>query len=306
MFCAMWFSRFLPEQLFQSEYHMNIDGKLSLLTGGSSGIGLALAKKLAAQGAHVWILARDPARLKAACEEIRAARRDPQQQVGAITADVADDAQVRAALEAFAGKTGVPDLLVNCAGITRPGYFTELDIDIFRSMMEVNYFGTLNVIKALLPGMIQRKSGHIVNVSSLAGMFAVYGYSAYGPSKFAIRGLTDSLRYELKEHNIGVSLVFPPDTQTPQLEFEAPYKPPILVELDKGNKILTADAVADSILKGIARDRYIITPGFDSSLYFQLTNFFGLVYPVMDIMVAQARRVLRGQGNGTAKNNSRH
>ncbi len=272
---------------------MKYENKLALITGGSSGIGLALAQKLAAQGMRVWILGRDPAKLDAACQKIEAARRSPDQQVGTISADVTNFEQVSAALESFASSAGVPDLLVNCAGFAQPGLFAETAPDIFRQHMEINYFGTIHVIKALLPGMIRRGSGHIVNISSLAGMFGVYGYSAYGPTKFAIRGLSDTLRYELKEHGIGVSLVFPPDTQTPQLAYETPYKPPVLVELDKSNKVLSAEAVADAIVQGVARNRYIITPGFDSSLYFQLTNFFGLVYPVMDFMVAQARGALR-------------
>lgn len=287
---------------------MNFDNQLSLITGGSSGIGLALAKKLATQGAHVWILARDPEKLKSACAEISASRQNPGQQVGAITADIANLKGVSTALEKFTSTTGVPDLLVNCAGIAHPGYFAQMDLDIFRANMEVNYFGTLYVTKALLPGMIERGSGHIVNVSSLAGLFGVYGYSAYGPSKFAIRGLSDVMRYELKEHGIRVSVVFPPDTQTPQLEYEQPYKPPITMELDKSNKVLSADTVASAILEGITRGRYIITPGFDSTLYYHLTNFFGLVYPVMDFMIAQGRRALRSRGNPnrTANDDRRH
>ncbi len=286
---------------------MKFENKLALIAGGSSGIGLALASKLAAQGSNVWILGRDQARLDAACQKIEAARKNPAQQVGTISADVTNFEQVSAALERFVGSAGVPDLLVNSAGFAQPGYFAEADVDIFHKHMEINYFGTLHVIKALLPGMIKRGSGYIVNISSLAGMFGVYGYSAYGPTKFAIRGLSDTLRYELKEHGIGVSVVFPPDTQTPQLDYETPFKPPVLVELDKSNKVLTADAVADAIVKGVAGGRYIITPGFDSSLYYQLTNFFGLVYPVMDFMVAQARGALRkSKGNGAAKNNGAH
>jgi 3-dehydrosphinganine reductase len=169
-------------------------------------------------------------------------------------------------------------------------------------MIEINYFGTLHVLKAALPSMAARGSGYVVNISSLGGVLGVYGYSAYGPSKFAIRGLSDILRGELAEHGIGISVVFPPDTQTPQLEYETPFKPPVLVELDKSNKVLSAEAVANAILNGVARGRYVITPGFDSTLYFALTNFFGLVYPVMDMMVALARRTIRrAQGSVAAK-----
>jgi 3-dehydrosphinganine reductase len=282
--------------------------QLSLITGGSSGIGLALAKKLAARGANVWILARDQAKLDTACAEISASRQNSSQQVGSIAADITNLEQVSAALERFSTSTGVPNLLVNCAGFAHPGYFAEMDLDIFRATMDINYFGTLYVTKALLPGMIERRSGHIVNISSLAGLFGIFGYSAYGPSKFAIRGLSDIMRYELKEHGIRVSVVFPPDTQTPQLEYERPYKPPMTVELDKSSKVLSADAVASAILEGIIRERYIITPGFDSTLFYHLTNFFGIVYPAMDFMIALGRRSLRSRANpnGAANDDRSH
>jgi 3-dehydrosphinganine reductase len=287
--------------------YMNLSGKKSLITGGSSGIGLALACKLAAQGAHVWILARDPVRLDCAREEILAVRASASQHVGVIQADIANYPQISASLAEFTAKHGAPDLLFNSAGVTHPGKFIEQDLSIFRRMMEINYFGSLHVIKILLPAMVERGTGHVVNISSVVGYLGMYGYAAYGASKFAVRGLSDSLRSELAEHGIRVSVVFPPDTQTPQLEFEEPLKPPILRELDKGNKILSADAVAESILRGVARGSYVITPGFDSTLYYHLTNFFGLVYPVMDIMVAQARRVLRKtNGNGFTKDNNGH
>src|SRR6266545_1129056 len=100
---------------------MKIENKLSLITGGSSGIGLALAKKLAGQGANVWILARDPARLDRACQEIMAVRRDPGQQVGTVCADVANLEQINRVLQEFISNTGIPDLLINSAGIARTG-----------------------------------------------------------------------------------------------------------------------------------------------------------------------------------------
>jgi 3-dehydrosphinganine reductase len=282
-------------------------GKTALITGGSSGIGLALARKLAASGAHVWILARDPVKLKSARQEISTFCASAEQQVGVIQADITDSPQVGTTLREHTVQAGAPDLVFNSAGVTHPGKFIEQDLAIFRAMMEINYFGSLHVIKALLPAMAQRGSGHIINIASVAGFLGLYGYAAYGASKFAVRGLSDSLRSELAEYGIRISVVFPPDTQTPQLEFETPLKPPILRELDKSNKVLSPDTVADSILRGVARGSYVITPGFDSTLYFHLTNFFGLVYPVMDLMVSNARRILRvADRNSLSKDNHGH
>jgi 3-dehydrosphinganine reductase len=277
---------------------MKFAGQRVLITGGSSGIGLALAKELARRGAHVYILARDPQKLQTACLELEAARQSSDQAVGTITADVANQAEVCDALRAFAEENGAPDLLINSAGVAHPGRFEDIPLETFRWMMEVNYFGTVHVIHALLPSMIQRRAGHIVNLSSVAGFLGVYGYSAYGPSKFAVRGLSDVLRCELAEYHIRVSVVFPPDTQTPQLDYENQYKPPILKKLDETNKVLTPEAVAEAILKGVARRKYIITPGFDSTLFYHMNNLLGnLSYRLMDFMLTQARRSLGAPGS---------
>ena len=273
---------------------MKFEGKLALVTGGSSGIGLAISKQLAAQGASVWILARDPARLDAACREVSAHRKSPTQKIEILSADVTDGNHIAQVLGNFAQRIGPPDLLINSAGVAKPGLFQEMDLQAFRWMMDVNYFGTLNVTHALVPAMIQRRSGHIVNISSIVGFLGVYGYSAYGSAKFAVRGLSDVLRSELVEHKVHVSVVFPPDTQTPQLDYENQFKPPLLRKLDENSKVMTADDVARSILKGVARRQYIITPGFDSTLFFHLSNLLGnLTYTIMDFMVASARRSLR-------------
>lgn len=277
---------------------MNFENRLALVTGGSSGIGLALAKMLSESGADVWILARDPARLKSAYREISAVRRTNNQRIGVISADVSDYAKTVEKLESFTASNRIPDLLINAAGVAKPGCFQDLEVADFHWMMEVNYFGTVHVTRALVPAMIKRRSGHIINISSVAGFLGVYGYSAYGPSKFAVRGFSDVLRSELREYGIRVSVVFPPDTQTPQLEYENQFKPPILQKLDEANSVMTPEAVAGSILKNAARGQYIITPGFDSSLFYHASNLLGnLTYTLMDFMVAQARRSLNAAGH---------
>ncbi len=265
--------------------------KLALVTGGSSGIGLATARKLAAQGAHVWLLARDHERLAAALDQVKSAQVNPPQKCGVIEVDVTDAEQVTKQLSSFMSETGVPDLLVNSAGVAHPGYFEKLDLSIFDWMMKVNYFGTVYVTKAIVPGMIQRRSGRIVNISSMAGYLGVFGYSAYGASKYAVRGFSDVLRAEMKPLGIQVSVVFPPDTETPQLEYEDQFKPAETREISGSAKAMSADTVADDILRGVARGKYTIKPGFESKLYYRLSGLVGdLIYPIMDRMVTQARK----------------
>jgi 3-dehydrosphinganine reductase len=267
------------------------NGKVALVTGGSSGIGLAIARLLAQQGAHVWLVARRKELLETALKEVEAARLHPAQSCGIFSADVSDSTQAAAAVEQATAHLGLPDLLVNAAGITHPGYVQELGLDIFRSMMEVNYFGTVYITKAALPGMLQRGSGHIINISSMAGFIGAFGYSAYGASKYAVRGFSDVLRLELKPLGIRVSIVFPPDTDTAQLAYEAPFKPPETKALAGNARVMSPEAVARITLQQAARGRYTILPGGEGSLFYWLNGHLGnAVYPVLDWMVASARK----------------
>jgi 3-dehydrosphinganine reductase len=277
--------------------------KVALVTGGSSGIGLAIARLLAQQGAHVWLVARRKEILETALKEVAAARlgtdgtehRDSTenrpQRCGIFSADVSDAAQAAAAVEHVSAQAGVPDLLVNAAGIAHPGYVQDLSLEIFRAMMEVNYFGTVYITKAALPGMLKRGSGHFINISSMAGFIGGFGYSAYCASKYAVRGFSDVLRSELKPLGLRVSIVFPPDTDTAQLAYEAPFKPPETKALAGNLKVMSPEAVAKITLQQAARGRYIILPGMDTRLIYWLNGLLGnAVYPIMDWLIARARK----------------
>ncbi|HPH95498.1 MAG TPA: SDR family oxidoreductase [Anaerolineaceae bacterium] len=269
---------------------MPFENQRVLVTGGSSGIGLALALRLAAAGAHISLLARRPERLAAAQEAVRAACVRSDQQVEALVGDVSCANEVTPLLNEWIKRNGPPNYVFNSAGISHPGYFQDLPLDIFEQMMSVNYFGTVYVTKAVVPAMLAAQSGHIVNISSVAGFLGVFGYTAYGASKFAVRGFSDALRAELKPQGIQVSIVFPPDTDTPQLAYEMQFKPPETRHLSGGHA-LSADAVAKSILAHVEKKRYIIIPDLESRLYFNLSGLLGdLLYPVMDWMVADARQ----------------
>lgn len=265
--------------------------RIALITGGSSGIGLAIARALARRGSHVWIIARRADLLSRALAEIDAARLNGNQICGSLSVDVSDADQVRAALEKIEAEVGSPHILINSAGVARPGYFHELSLADFHQMMDINYFGTVNMVKAVLPGMFARGWGHIVNISSVAGFLGVFGYSAYGASKFAVTGFTEVLRAELKRKNIGVSLVFPPDVDTPQLAYESQFRPRESRALMDGGPILSPDAVASAVLRGVERNQYIILPGSFGKAIYYLTHILGNVRnPLMDWMVSRSLR----------------
>jgi 3-dehydrosphinganine reductase len=265
----------------------NFEGKLVLVTGGSSGIGLELARLLAGEGARVWLLARRPDFLAQALQSLPVLNGHAH---GTVEADVTKADQVRAAVGRVSRDVGVPDVIVNAAGSSHPAYVQDTTLDIFREMMDLNYFGIVNMVQAVLPGMLRRGSGYIVNFSSMAGFMAPFGYTAYVPSKYAVRGFSDSLRLELKPMGIRVSVVFPPDTDTPGMENENKTKPYETLEAFS-SKLAPATAVAKGVLAGMKRGRYAILPGFEPALYYRLVGLLGnAVYPLMDSVLAQARR----------------
>lgn len=249
--------------------------KLVFITGGSSGIGLAIALQCAGLGAHVAIAARRMDQIQTATAEIEAARVNPSQKVIPLQLDVTNSTDVLEKAQGFIQQHGTPDILVNCAGITLPGHFEDLPISTFHEQMDVNFFGTLHVTKAFIRPMIDRRSGHIINISSAAGFIGTYGYTAYGATKFAVRGFSDTLRAEMRRHNINVSVVLPGDVDTPQLAGEMPHKPAVTRGLSATSKVVSADYVAKVTLRDAARKRYIILPGSEVNFLFTLSNLLG-------------------------------
>jgi 3-dehydrosphinganine reductase len=265
--------------------------KHAIVTGGSSGIGLAVARMAAARRAAVTIMARRPALLAAARCEIEAARLEPAQKVADISVDVADRPAVAAAVAAAETECGPCDLLVVSAGIAHPDYVDALSDEIFDRSMAVNYGGALNAVRAVLPGMKARRRGHIVLVSSGAGLVGMIGYAAYAPTKFALRGLAEVLRNELRPEGIAVSVAYPPDTDTPQLAAELATKPPETRAITAGAKTWSADGVAAAILKGVERRRFAITPGWEmTALYWLHSVAAPLIAGHFDRTVAKVRQ----------------
>jgi 3-dehydrosphinganine reductase len=268
--------------------------KRAFITGGSSGIGLALARKLAAAGAQVAIAARGVDALEAARLELQGLAPEGVT-VRAYPLDVGDREAVSDVSARALEDLGGIDLLVNNAGIAHPGYVHELPDEIFEDMVRVNYLGTVWVTRAFLPALMAQGSGQVVNVSSIAGVLGAFGYSAYGGSKFAVTGFTEVLRQELKPHGIAVSLLCPPDTDTPQLAYEDEFKPDETRALSGNLRAMSADAVAQALLDGVAAGRPEIVPGLDGWFtVFMARRFPGLVRWIMDRDIARASAVRRG------------
>ena len=265
--------------------------KHALITGGSSGIGRALALKLAASGHNVSMIARREELLKATAAEVASRFAQAGQRVFTQAADVADGAQAEASVEASIRELGAPDLVIVSAGIVVPGHFADIPREAFERSMAVNYFGSLYVVRAALPAMRARQRGRIVFISSGAGLLGFFGYSTYSPTKFALRGLAETLRAELRADKIGVSIAYPPDTDTPMLTEENKTKPEETKLITGSVKTWSADAVADCILKGVAKGAFGIAPGATLTM---MNRFPGLVNPIVtlyaDWMADSARK----------------
>ena len=264
-------------------------GKVAVITGGSSGIGKAIAIDLFKHGMDVWLVAQRIEILESTRKEVEAHRRNQNQKVEIISADVSDLDQVKRTVKQVTESSGPPYLLVNSAGVTQPGYIQEQDINIFRWMMEVNYYGTLYMCKEVIPALINQRSGYILNISSFAGYLGGFGYTAYGASKFAVRGFTEALRQEMKPFGIGVTIIYPSDTDTPQLEYEKKFKPVETEALANFAGAMSAAQVAEVALKGIERGQYVIFPALEGKFWVQINRLSSsLLQFIIDLIVADA------------------
>lgn len=239
------------------------------ITGGSSGIGLACAKLCAQYGSNVIIIARDEKKLQNATNEISALQQNNSQHFAWASIDVTNEKVVLSEMTKLVRTYGAPNILIASAGASYADYFENITYQKFDEILKINVYGIRNTIFALLPFM-KHKQGHIVIVSSLAGLIGVFGYGAYGTSKFAAVGLAECLRPELRQYNITVSVVCPPEVDTPLLQKENEISPKITKMLKKFTGLLTVEYAAKSILRGIAKKKFLIIPGIRS----RLTYFF--------------------------------
>ena len=182
-----------------------IKGKTAIITGAGKGIGRQTALALAKEGVSLGLIARTKEDLENVAKEIRAEGVD----VAIATADVSNNEEVIKAVESVTNELGSVDILINNAGIAKFGGFLELEIEEWERIIQVNLLGMYYVTRAVLPKMIEQKSGDIINISSTAGEKGGPITSAYSASKFCVLGLTESLAMEARKHDIRVSALTP-------------------------------------------------------------------------------------------------
>lgn len=227
-------------------------GKHVIITGGSQGIGAAVARATFAAGARVSLIARSENRLRSAAESVHP---DVEWHVG----DVTDEQSLSVAIDELERRSGPCDIMICCAGIVLPGRFIDVPLSEFDEQWSANVRGSITAVKAVVPGMVRRGSGHVVLVSSTAGVLGVPGYTGYAATKFAIRGLAESLRYEIEPSGVHVTVLYPPDTDTPGYAAENQRKPPETAAISGRIKPLPAERVAASLIRGIERNTRNVT-----------------------------------------------
>ncbi|MFD2682554.1 3-ketoacyl-ACP reductase [Bacillus seohaeanensis] len=189
---------------------ITLKGKTALITGAGRGIGKATAIALAKEGVNLGLVGLSMSNL----EKVSAELAHYDVNVSVATADVANLDAVEQAIEHIKADLGAIDILVNNAGIAKFGGFLELTPEEWGKIIQVNVMGVYNVTRVVLPDMIERKSGDIVNISSTAGQKGAPVTSAYSASKFAVLGLTESLMLEVRKHNIRVTALTPSTVAT--------------------------------------------------------------------------------------------
>jgi len=248
---------------------MKIAGSLSVISGSSSGIGEATARLLAAKGSHVILLARDADKLNAVAADIRS----KQGRADAYVVDLGDAKALAATAARIIAEQGSPDILINNAGAGRWLPLLETSADEAAAMMSLPYLAAFNLTRELLPCMLERGSGQVVNVTSVASRLAWPGAVAYTAARAAMEAFTNALRADVQGSGVSVMLANFGTVETPYWK-NNPGSRKHVPKTGPAKIVLTQDQVADAIVRGIERDqREVLLPSV-FRLVFALNAFF--------------------------------
>ncbi|OWR52522.1 3-ketodihydrosphingosine reductase like protein [Danaus plexippus plexippus] len=259
---------FLYNVLDKKIVYKDLKNRHVVITGGSSGIGKAAAIEAAKLGANVTIIGRDLQKLILAVGDItNHCKPYSGQKIQYVILDVTSDYDlIEKCLKKVESDVGPIFMLINCAGTCICGEFDGVDVKVLKQMIDLNYFGTAYPTRCVLPGMKKRDVGIIIFVSTEAALLGIYGYSAYGAAKWAVRGLAESVFMELTGTNVRLTLAFPPDTDTPGFEKEELTKPKETKLISGSGGLHTAEDVGKKMIQDALNGKIYSVFGFSGHL----------------------------------------
>jgi NAD(P)-dependent dehydrogenase (short-subunit alcohol dehydrogenase family) len=286
----------------------DLRGKRCLITGAASGIGRATALAAAARGADLFLTDIDEEGLQGAAAEVRR-RGGKVSHVAA--ADVSDHAAVVALAEEIHRSHGSMDVVMNVAGVSAWGTIERLEHRHWQRMIDINLIGPISVLEAFVPPMIEaRRGGHIVNVSSAAGLFGLPWHAAYSASKFGLRGVSEVLRFDLRRHGIGVSLVCPGGVKTPLVDsveiVGVDRSSPTMKKLIKRfeDRAVSPERVATRIIQGIEKNRYMVFTSADIRIGYWFQRKFSPPYELTMRLLNDQLNAIAKRSQGSARDSS--
>lgn len=259
---------------------LDFKGRTAVITGAGSGIGAALAAALAARGANLALADINEARLNAVADALKS----NEIKVTTHTVDVADKDQITAFAEAVEREHGAVNALFNNAGVALGGTFDRVKDDDFEWLMNINFYGVVRMTRAFMPLMKQADAAQLVNVSSIFGIVAPSGQTAYSSAKFAVRGFSNALMHELDGTSIGVTTVHPggvntriaEDAKKPEDMTEAELK--AVKKMAKEGLVMPPPEAAEIILRGVERRLPRVLVGRDAHTLAILERLFPIKY----------------------------
>jgi NAD(P)-dependent dehydrogenase (short-subunit alcohol dehydrogenase family) len=277
----------------------SLNGRRCFITGAASGIGRATALAAARQGADLYLTDVEVEKLDQAVAEIGRAGGKVSH---ARALDIRDHDAVTALAAEIHAAHGSMDVVMNVAGVSTWGTIDQLQHSDWQQMIDVNLVGPISVLECFVPPMIEaRRGGHVVNVSSAAGLLGLPWHGAYSASKFGLRGVSEVLRFDLRRHGIGVSLVCPGGVRTPLVESvkivgvdaESPRIRKLKARFEK--RAVSPERVAEKILEGIEKDRYLVYSSADIRVGYWTQRFCPPLYELAmrkmnDVLTAAAKR----------------
>lgn len=275
-----------------------LDGTTAVITGAGSGIGRATALLAAAKGARLVLT-------DVAADSLAETVLLVGEAGGTVAHHEAFDVRDVEAVNAFAARTheltGAVDVVMNVAGISTWGRIQDLTTEHWRRTVDIDLLGPIHVLAAFVPPMIEaRRGGHVVNVSSAAGLFGLPLHAPYSAAKFGLRGVSEVLRFDLAPYGIGVTLVVPGAVNTPlvgtvDIVGVDRDDPKVRKAVDSfARHAVTPEKAAAAIVRGVERGRYLVYTSQDIRALHLTQRYIPFVYTlIMRVMNQQARRVLK-------------